>query len=162
NPPSAGGALVSLQALVTTFNGVDLTGVTGRFGGLPLMQFKSREATWQFGRAKTIPEADSTWAINPLAIAWGCICWNANNEVIGERMVPISQPAIDPATLPDKGFVWQQQWSINVKCLSGADAGVEASYKTTTTGGSQAVCDVITAIRDRLNDSQHGGKVVPI
>ena len=35
-------------------------------------------------------------------------------------------------------------------------------YKPTTVGGVQAIAGLIEAVRDRLNDNQHGGKVSPI
>ena len=35
-------------------------------------------------------------------------------------------------------------------------------YKPTTVGGIQAVAGLIEAVRDRLNGSEHGGKVAPI
>ena len=49
-----------------------------------------------------------------------------------------------------------------MKCLDGADAGVEVTYKTTTDGGIKAVAGLIEAVRDRLNGGQHDGKVAPI
>jgi hypothetical protein len=49
-----------------------------------------------------------------------------------------------------------------MKCLSGADAGTEVTYKPTTVGGIQAIAGLIEVIRDRLNGGQHDGKVSPI
>jgi hypothetical protein len=49
-----------------------------------------------------------------------------------------------------------------MKCLDGADAGVEVVFKTTTVGGINAVAMMIELVRDRLNSGQHDGKVVPI
>ena len=66
----------------------------------------------------------------------------------------------DLAELPDKGFPWQEQWAVNLKCLDGTDAGIEVIYKPTTVGGIQAVAGLIEAVRDRLNGGQHDGKVV--
>ena len=80
--------------------------------------------------------------------------------MLGERLVPVSQPMPDVAELPDKGFPWQEEWAVNMKCLSGADAGTEVVFKTTTDGGIQAVAGLIEAVRDRLNGGQHDGKVV--
>ena len=74
--------------------------------------------------------------------------------------MPVSQPMPDVAELPDKGFPWQQQWAVNLKCLSGADAGTEVIFKPTTVGGIQAIAGLIEAVRDRLNGGQHDGKVV--
>jgi hypothetical protein len=49
-----------------------------------------------------------------------------------------------------------------MRCLDGADAGVEVVFKVTTVGGSQTVVGLIEAVRDRINSGQHDGKVVPI
>ena len=74
--------------------------------------------------------------------------------------MPVSQPMPDVTELPDKGFPWQEEWAVNLKCTHGADAGTEVVFKTTTVGGIQAVVGLIEAVRDRLNGGQHDGKVV--
>ena len=51
---------------------------------------------------------------------------------------------------------------MNLKCLDGADAGLEVVYKPTTVGGIQAIVGLIEEVRDRLNGKMHGGKVSPI
>ena len=164
-PTPKGGALAStaLTALVATFKSVDTTSIGGR-SGLPLLQFKSREdsGTWMFGQRRTIPEPGSLWAVNPKSFKWGWICWGDGNKVLGERLVPISQPLPDVTELPDKGFPWQQEMAVNLKCIGGTDAGAEVVFKTTTTGGKQEVVRLIDEVRDRLNGGQHDGKVSPI
>jgi hypothetical protein len=162
-PAPAGGALASLTALGTVLNTVDIASVAGR-SGLPMMSFKARDnnGTWAFGQKKTIVEDDSTWAVNPQTFQRGFICFDGNNKVIGELLVPVSKKMPDASKLPDTAFEWQQQWAVNMKCLSGADAGIEVTFKTTTVGGVQAVAGLIGAVRDRLNSGQHDGKIVPI
>jgi hypothetical protein len=49
-----------------------------------------------------------------------------------------------------------------LKCINGADAGVEVIYKPTTDGGIKAVAALIKAVRDRLTSGAHGDKVSPI
>jgi hypothetical protein len=39
---------------------------------------------------------------------------------------------------------------------------VEVTFKASTIGGGQAVAGLIDVVRDRLNDNQHGGNVVPV
>ena len=68
----------------------------------------------------------------------------------------------DVTELPDKGFPWQQQMAVNLKCVSGTDAGTEVVFKTNTDGGKGEVIRLIEAVRDRLNGGQHDGKVSPI
>src|SRR5262249_54666475 len=85
-----------------------------------------------------------------------------NKKVLGERLVPVTQPKPDVTTLPDHGFAWADQWSIELKCTTGADAGIEVVFKATTDGGIKAIAGLIEAVRDRLNGGQHEKKVVPI
>src|SRR5262245_30836887 len=128
-PALAGGALTSLAALQTALANVNTAAIIGRTG-LPMMLFKSREGsgTWGFGQKRTIPEAGGRWAVNPLTFKYGYICFGANNKVVGEQLLSVSQPKPDITTLPNTGFPWQEEWAVNLKCLDGADAGVEVIF----------------------------------
>ena len=162
-PTPAGGALASLTALTAALNNADMTSIGGR-SGKPMLQFKSREdnGTWMFGHERTIPEASSLWAVNPQTFKWGGICFSNDNKVVGERLVPVSQPMPAITELPDKGADWQEQMAVDLKCINGADAGTEVVLKVSTVGGIQAVTGLIDTVRDRLNGGQHDGKVAPI
>ena len=157
----AGGALASIASLAAALANVPI-GI-GRTG-LPMMLFKSREdgGTWGFGQRRTIPEEGSRWAVNPLTIQWGCISFGDGNKVVGERLVPITQPKPLIADMPDTTFPWQEEWSVNMKCLDGADAGVEVIFKATTDGAIKAIELLVDELRNRLNGNQHNGKIVPI
>jgi hypothetical protein len=128
------------------------------------MLFKSREdgGTWGFGQRRTIPEEGSRWAVNPLTIQWGCISFGDSNKVVGECLVPIAQPKPLIADMPDTTFPWQEEWSVNMKCLDGADAGVEVIFKATTDGAIKAIELLVDELRNRLNGNQHNGKIAPI
>jgi len=160
-PAPAGGALASIASLAAALANVPI-GI-GRTG-LPTMLFKSREdgGTWGFGQRRTIPEEGSRWAVNPLTIQWGCISFGDGNKVVGERLVPITQPKPLIADMPDTTFPWQEEWSVNMKCLDGADAGVEVIFKATTDGAIKAIVLLVDELRNRLNGNQHNGKIVPI
>jgi hypothetical protein len=161
-PAPTAGALTSLAALGAALNSVDTASVGGRLG-LPMLQFKrDGDGTWSFGQKRTVVEDGSRWAINPLSFKYGYICFGDGNKVLGERLVSVSQPMPDVATLPDKGFPWVPQWCVNFKCLSGADAGIEVTFKPTTDGGIKSVAGLIETVRDRLNGGQHDGKISPI
>src|SRR5262249_47737475 len=152
----AGGALVSLAALKAALNAVDIASVIGR-SGRPMMLFKAHDdnGTWSFGQQRTIPEPDCRWAINPTSIQWGYISFDGNKR-LGERLVSVFQPKPDPTQLPDTGFPWQEEWAVDLKCIDGADAGVEVIFKTATDGGNQAVAGLLDEIRNRVNSNQHG------
>jgi hypothetical protein len=66
--------------------------------------------------------------------------------------------------MPDTGCPWQEEWAVNMKCISGADAGVEVVFKATTDGAIKAVVMLLDLVRDRLNlgEKEHHGKIVPI
>jgi hypothetical protein len=128
-----------------------------------MITFKSREGgTWTIGQRQDQIEPNSRWAINPKSYKWGYICFSPDKKVLGERLVPISQPKPDVTELPDKGFPWSEQWTVNMKCLDGADAGREGVYKPTTVGGIQAVAGSIEGLRNRLNADHHDGRIVPV
>ena len=159
----AGGALTSLAALQKALASVNTAAIIGRTG-LPMMLFKREgSGTWGFGQKRTIPESGSKWAVNPLTFKYGYICFGDNNKVVDERLVSVSQPKPVITELPNVGsFEWQEEWSVNMKCLSGADAGVEVVFKATTDGAIKAIVLMVDEVRDRLNSGQHDGKIAPI
>ena len=77
------------------------------------------------------------------------------HKVVGEHLVSVSQPKPLITDMQDVGFPWQEQWAVNLKCLDGADAGVEVVFKATTDGGIKAVVLMVDLVRDRLNSGQH-------
>ena len=115
-----------------------------------------------FGQRRTIPESDSLWAVNPTSFQWGWVCWGDGNKILGEKLVSIGQPLPDVTEMPDKGFPWQQEMAVDLKCISGTDAGTEVTFKTNTEGGRGEVRRLIDTVDDRLNEGKHDGKVAPI
>jgi hypothetical protein len=158
---TAGGALASLAALRKALAGVDTISVVGR-SGLPILQLKREGGgVWAYGQKRTVVEAGSYWAANPESFKWGYICFDNDNKPT-ERMVPVTQPKPDITQLPDTGFEWQEQWSVNMKCLSGTDAGLEVTYKQATVGALQAVAGLLDTVRDKLDRDPNDANIVPI
>lgn len=172
-PAPAGGALASLANIHAALANVDTMSVLGR-SGLPILLFKREgDGTWMFGQKRTIPEAGSKWAVNPLTFMRGYISFGDAKKVVGEKLLPVSEPMPDFAKLPDTGFQWQEEWAVNLKCLDGADAGVEVTYKANTDGGIKAIAALVNLVRDRLDlaqeqddkvkpDDKIGDKISPI
>jgi hypothetical protein len=156
------GALTSLAELATTLNQIDTASVGGR-SGKPMLQFKSRENVWVYGQQRTQVEEDSRWAINPTSWRRGPICFApGGNKVLGERTVPAHMAEPDITQLPDLGQPWVVEWTVELRCCDGIDAGLEVVFKTTTDGGIKALVAVVDEVRNRLNGGQHGGLIVPI
>jgi hypothetical protein len=157
-PAPAGGALASLTNLAAALNKVD-TGVG--HSTKPMMLYKSRGNTWVYGRQEVVPEENGRWGVNPTTFERGFVAFQGRKK-LGERMLSVAKPEIDPAELPDVGAIWQKQMSVEMRCLDGADAGTEVVFKTNTAGGLSAILDLIGQVRDRLNFNQHGDNIVPI
>jgi hypothetical protein len=158
-----GGAVAALTTLGTTLNNVNVTSIVGG-SGRPMLLFKSRDngGTWMVGQKKIVVEEGSTWAVNPTTFQRGYISFDDKKKVVGEKLLPVSLSMIDRAKLPDTGFPWQEEWTVDIKCLDGADAGKEVIFKASTVGSIQAIGTLIAEVRDRINGGAHDGKPVPI
>ena len=116
--------------------------------------------SWVFGAEQTEVEDDSTWAVNPFSFVHGYIAWG-EGEVLGERMVPITQPLPEvDAPPPNAKKGWETQVGLSVKCLNGEDAGLEARYSATSLGGKRAVQALAVAIAQQVES--HPDKPVPV
>jgi len=115
---------------------------------------------WVFGADQTEIEEDSTWAVNPFSFVHGFIAWG-DGEVLGEKMVPVSQPLpeLDVAPLAAKKG-WETQVGMSLKCLSGEDKGMEARFTTTSVGGKRSVQTLAVALADQVDKDQT--KPVPV
>lgn len=115
---------------------------------------------WVFGADQTEVEDDSTWAVNPFSFVHGFIAWG-DGEVLGEKMVPISQPLpeIDDAP-PGAKKGWEQQIGMALKCLTGDDKGMEARFTTTSVGGKRSVQTIAAALAEQVDKDQT--KPVPV
>ena len=109
---------------------------------------------WVFGADQTEVEDDSTWAVNPFSFVHGFIAWG-DGEVLGEKMVAVSQPLpeIDDAP-PGANKGWEQQIGMSLKCLSGDDKGMEVRFTTTSVGGKRSVQTVAAALAEQVDVDQ--------
>jgi len=115
---------------------------------------------WVYGADQTEIEDDSTWAVNPFSFVHGFIAWG-DGEVLGEKMVPVSQPLPElDAAPPNAKKGWEMQVGLSMKCLTGEDKGMEVRYTTTSVGGKRAVQTLAVAIAEQVEKDQ--SKPVPV
>ncbi len=115
---------------------------------------------WVFGADQTEIEEESEWAVNPFSFVHGFIAWG-DGEVLGEKMVSVSQPLPELETAPPgakKG--WETQVGMSLKCLSGEDKGMEARFTTTSVGGKRSVQTLAVALADQVEKDP--SKPVPV
>lgn len=104
-----------------------------------LLKMDRLTGEWSFGQEATPIEENSTWAVNPFSFLHGFIAWRAK-EVVGEVMVPATQPLPEPGEVPaGTKLGWQHQISMSLKCLNGDDKDLELRYGTSSKGGIRAV-----------------------
>ena len=156
---------------ITTFSGANLPSVKSLatalrtieadVGGAGTVIIKmDKTGHWVFGADQTEIEDDSTWAVNPFSFVHGYIAWG-DGEVLAEKMVNVSQPLPElDAAPPGAKKGWETQVGMSIKCLSGADTGMEARYTTTSVGGKKAVQALAVAIATQVDKEQD--KPVPV
>jgi hypothetical protein len=121
--------------------------------GAILMKF-DKTGTWVFGADSDEVEDGSQWAVNPYSFSHGYIAWG-DGAPVGERMASMTDDLPDPGPVPpqadEKG--WQMQVAIQLKCMTGQDAGMEVRYATTSVGGRRAVQALGLAIAEQIDKS---------
>ena len=115
---------------------------------------------WVFGADQTEAEDDATWAVNPFSFVHGFIAWG-DGEVLGEKMVPITDPLPDVGLAPlNAKHGWQKLSGMSLKCMSGEDEGLEVRYAVTSVGGRKAVQALAIAIAEAVE--KDATKPVPV
>jgi hypothetical protein len=122
-------------------------------GGKPLLRLL-KSGVWVIGQNDDPVQEGSEWAINPLSIRHGHVCWtnypgNKKNELLGEVMVPITQkkPPI-PANIEE--WEWKEERIFEAKCVLGDDEGLEVLFKTSSIGGMRAFDVLLGALQAQL------------
>jgi hypothetical protein len=119
-----------------------------------------KRGDWVFGANQTEVQPDTLWAVNPASFVHGYIAWG-DGEVLGEKMVPLTEPLPDVGPAPagaEKG--WQIQIGMSLKCISGPDKDMETRYTVTSVGGKKAVQQLGVAIAQQIEADQT--KPVPV
>lgn len=133
---------------------------------MPILRMGT-DGIWVYGQENTEVEEGSRWAINPLSIQHGFVCWTnyakadrKKNELLGEVYASMTSDPIDPASLPDKGWPWKAATTVQLKCVSGEDNGEEVIYKPSSVGGGNAMQALLDAIEEQLDTSTD--EIVPL
>jgi hypothetical protein len=142
--------LPAVTSLATALRSVapDIAG-----GGTVILKM-DRTGHWVFGADQDEVEDGSKWAVNPFSFVHGFIAWG-EGEVLGEKMVPVTQPLPDMEAAPPgakKG--WEPQVGFSLKCISGEDAGMDARYTVTSVGGRRAVQALAVEIAAQVEKDQ--------
>jgi hypothetical protein len=163
-PAPKGSALApaSLTALDAALSNVVRSANVGR-SSKPILSFRSREeGIWTIGQKGTVVDEGAAAAINLVSLRHGWINFSDDNKVLGEHLVPASQPKPLVTELPDHESPWVEQLAVDLKFIDGTDAGSEVTYKPTTVGGKDVLLGVIDTTLNRIRDDLHDGKTVPV
>ncbi len=141
-------------------------------GGDPILRM-GRDGVWIYGAENVEIEPGSEWAINPLSLRHGMICWKAipqgsrdKAELLGEEIRSMTQPLPAKESLPDYGFngelknEWTEEVIVDLKCITGEDEGEQVIYKPSSTGGLRAMKDMIGQIMEAID--KHPETPVPV
>lgn len=163
---SASNALAALGGLKAGLSNVQASIPVA--GGEPILRM-GRDGIWVYGAENTEVEDGSEWAVNPLSLKHGWICWKKRPEgskekaeKYGEVLVPMREPKPTFNALPTyEDGEWSEQTSITLRCLNGTDEGAQTDYKPSSIGGSNAMKDLIAAIMKQLDtDPDHPVPVI--
>lgn len=153
----AGTNLPSVSSLASSLRSIS-AGVPDGAGSVIIKMDKTGH--WVFGAEQTEIEDNATWAINPFSFVHGFIAWG-EGEVLGEKMVPVSQPLPELDVAPPAAKRgWEVQIGLSLKCMSGEDKDLEGRYTVTSVGGKKAVQQLALAIAAQVDKDQT--KPVPV
>jgi len=145
-----GNSNLPVANLAATLRAVNVADPTG---GTVILKM-DKTGHWVFGADQTEVEDGSTWAVNPFSFVHGYIAWG-DGEVLGEKMVPVSQPLPEMDVAPPSAKRgWEIQIGMSLKCLEGEDEGMEARYATTSVGGKRSVQALVLAIAAQVEANQ--------
>lgn len=149
----ASGALASIASLKQGLMNVKETLILK--GGEPLLRMLT-DGTWVFGAENIEVQEGSLWQINPLSIEHGWASWTKHdgkekNELVGEVMVPFTQPIPPKDQLNNTGWPWEQQISFQLKCINGEDVGEQTKYKARSVGSMDLSNEIINKLIAQLD-----------
>jgi hypothetical protein len=124
---------------------------------MPLLRLVDGE--WVYGADNVQVEEESVWAIHPGSFCHGYCAWD-DGQLVGEVMVPVSQPRPGHNELPPVTVQWQEQMSFIAACTSGEDVGTTVLYKNSSLGGRNAITELAQKIIAQAD--KDSSKLVPL
>lgn len=135
-------------------------------GGDPILRL-GRDGKWVFGAENLEPEEGSRWAVNPLSLRHGIVCWKVipqgskeSPELFGKHLVSATQPKPAPTQAHDKNgnpvdhnaHPWADVIGVDLRCVSGEDEGEQVIYEPSSTGGLNAMSDLMDAVLKAIDE----------
>lgn len=121
-------------------------------GGVPFLKMAKQDGVWVYGAKDTEVEEGSLWAINPLSLKVGFVCWNPKGGApLGKQMVSIFQTPLNIADLPSLGAKWDDNISFQLLCTNGEDKGTTVEYTANSYGGKKAFSALVASIQRQLD-----------
>ncbi len=156
--PTGGMGLISRDALKQSLGHVAAAMPKVATGGIDFAKM-SKKGDWAYGQDETEVDYESIWAVNPSTLQHGWIAWKEKlgQDPIGEHMGSAMRPLIDVDTLPkvSEGKGWQQQYGVELVCVSGPNVGAHILYKNTTVGAIKLFNVYINELMTRVeNDAE--------
>jgi hypothetical protein len=126
-------------------------------GGDPILRM-GRDGVWIYGADNVEVQAGSRWAVNPMSLQHGFICWKKipegskeQPELLGEETRSMFQPLPNKDTLPNYGHPWTEEIIVDMKCMNGEDEGEQVIYKPSSTGGLRAMKELIAEMMTQID-----------
>lgn len=132
-------------------------------GGLPFLGL-GKDGRWKYGPEAIEPEAGSLWAIDPRTLKAGVTAW-VDGKVAGEEMwgPRETRKTVAQMSIERPGLPWQEQNSVELKCISGDDAGLVVLFKQSSLGGRKAWSDWYEAAKRQVAvDKAHPVAIVKL
>jgi hypothetical protein len=147
--------LANLEGMAQSLGNLAQSAAQGgnTFNGRELLKLDKGMGIWVYGQEGV--ELDTNIVLNPQSFTHGLIAWG-DSVVLGERMVPVSQPAPQIQDLPAVAKPYDVQLAFEA-AIPGLNT--QLIYKTTAHGGKEFVGKVAQAIVEQL--SSDPGHPVP-
>jgi hypothetical protein len=116
-----------------------------------------KDGNWVFGAEDHPLKSGTAVVVNVLSVQHGFTCWSnsdnpsVKNENLGEVMLPLSQTPPARDQLPQHGFPWKDQLSVDVKVLDGTYKNTQILYKASSDGAMTTLGGLLDAMLDRLD-----------